>query len=135
MATDIYITSIDRDRIHKLIEKSPAGNQPPNDLVKKLRGELSRAIIVDSRQVPHDVITLNSKALLELNDEDIEVSLVYPEDADISSMKLSVFSPIGTAILGHKEGNTVEWEVPSGTSKIRIKRIIYQPEAAGDYHL
>ncbi|ACV63879.1 GreA/GreB family elongation factor [Desulfofarcimen acetoxidans DSM 771] len=135
MSTDIYITNIDRERIKKILDKMPEGNQASDKSVKKLENELYRAIIVDSQQVPRDVITMNSKALLQLNDEDIEVSLVYPEDADLGAMKLSIFSPIGTAILGYKEGNTIEWEVPSGTSKIHIKKILYQPEAAGDYHL
>lgn len=135
MSTDIYITNIDRDRIKKILDKMSESNQSPDESVKKLGGELGRAIIVDSQQVPREVITMNSKALLQLNDEDIEVSLVYPEDADLSAMKLSIFSPIGTAILGYKEGSTVEWEVPSGISEIRIKKILYQPEAAGDYDL
>ena len=135
MSTDIYITNIDRDRIKKILEKMSENSQAPDKSVDKLEGELSRAVVVDSQQVPRDVITMNSKALLQLNDENIEVSLVYPDDADLSAMKLSIFSPIGTAILGYKEGNTVDWEVPSGTSKIHIKKILYQPEAAGDYDL
>lgn len=135
MSSDIYITNIDRDRIKKILDKMFESKQPPDESVKKLGGELSRAVVVDSQQVPRDVITMNSKALLQLNDENIEVSLVYPDDADLSAMKLSIFSPIGTAILGYKEGNTVEWQVPSGTSKIHIKKILYQPEAAGDYDL
>jgi regulator of nucleoside diphosphate kinase len=44
-------------------------------------------------------------------------------------------SPIGTAILGYKEGDRITWEIPSGTIEIFIKKIIYQPEAAGGYHL
>lgn len=135
MSTDIYITNIDRDRIKNILEKMSKNSQAPDKSVDKLEGELSRAVVVDSQQVPRDVITMNSKALLQLNDENIEVSLVYPDDADLSAMKLSIFSPIGTAILGYKEGNTVDWEVPSGTSKIHIKKILYQPEAAGDYDL
>lgn len=135
MSTDIFITNIDRDRIAKILEKMSESNQSPDEALNKLVSELRRANVVDSQQISPDVITMNSRALLQLDDEDIEVSLVYPEDADIRSMKLSIFSPIGTAILGYKEGNTVQWEVPSGTSKIHIKKILYQPEAAGDYHL
>lgn len=130
MSTDIYVTNIDRERIRKILDKMSEG-KPLDQSAKKLERELSRAIIVEPEQVPPDVITMNSTALLQLNDEDIEVSLVYPEDADLSAMKLSIFSPIGTAILGYKEGNTIEWEVPSGISKIHIKKILYQPEAAG----
>ncbi len=135
MSTDIYITNLDRERIKKILDELSERNQSSVKSVKKLEDELNRALIVDPRQVPQDVITMNSKALLQLNDEDIEVSLVYPKDADLGTMKLSIFSPIGTAILGYKEGDTIEWEVPAGTSKIHIKKILYQPEAAGDYHL
>jgi regulator of nucleoside diphosphate kinase len=44
-------------------------------------------------------------------------------------------SPIGTAIIGYGEGDNIEWEVPNGRTEILIKKILYQPEAAGDYHL
>lgn len=135
MSTEIFVTNIDRERIKKLLEKMPEGDKTIHKSVKKLEKELDRATIVEPQSVPRDVITMNSKALLRLNDEDVEVSLVYPEDTDLGEMKLSIFSPIGTAILGYKEGNTIEWEVPSGTSEISIKKILYQPEAAGDYSL
>lgn len=135
MTSNICITSVDKERLKSILSKMSEGNQPLDKSAKKLQYEINRALIVDSRQIPRDVITMNTKALLELNGEDIEVSLAYPDDADLGSMKLSVFSPIGTAILGYREGSTIEWEVPSGTTKIHIKKILYQPEAAGDYHL
>ncbi|MEA4921289.1 MAG: GreA/GreB family elongation factor [Clostridiaceae bacterium] len=135
MPTDIFVTNTDKERIKKLMEKMLKGNHQPDASIKKLEGEIKRAVVVDSNQIPGDVITMNTRVLLHLNDEDMEVSLTYPEDAHLADMKLSVFSPIGTAILGYKEGNIIEWDVPVGTSKIHIKKIIYQPEAAGDYHL
>jgi regulator of nucleoside diphosphate kinase len=135
MPAEICITAADRDRIKKLLGKMFEGGQKADRSVKKLEAELGRASVVDARQIPRDVVTMNSTALLHLDGEDVEVSLVYPEDADLGAMKLSVFSPIGTAILGYREGSTVEWEVPEGTSTIHIKKILYQPEAAGDYHL
>jgi len=135
MSSDIYVTNTDRERIRKILDKMSRGNQTPDQSVKNLERELDRAIVVEPQRIPREVVTMNSKALLRLNDKDIEVSLVYPEDADLGAMKLSIFSPIGTAILGCKEGSTIEWEIPSGTSKIQIKKILYQPEAAGHYHI
>jgi regulator of nucleoside diphosphate kinase len=135
MQTDICITKTDRDRIKKILEGMYKDCNTLDKSVQKLDNELNRALVVDPTKVPRDVITMNSRVLLHLNGEDLEVSLVYPEEADLSAMKLSIFSPIGTAILGYKEGNTIEWEVPSGTSSIHIKKILYQPEASGDYHL
>lgn len=55
---------------------------------------------------------MNSKALIRLNDENAEVSLVYPEDADLDKMKLSVLYPVETAIIGYGEGSSVVWKVP-----------------------
>ncbi|MPN08809.1 Regulator of nucleoside diphosphate kinase [bioreactor metagenome] len=78
---------------------------------------------------------MNSRVLMNLNGKDMEVSLVYPCDADWGENRLSVLSPVGTAILGYSEGDDIEWKVPSGTARITIKKLLYQPEARGDYHL
>ena len=82
-----------------------------------------------------NVVTMNSKALLQVDDEELEVALVYPEDADDSAGKLSVCSGLGTAILGFKEGDAFNWRIPHRTCHIRIEKVLYQPEAAGDFHL
>lgn len=133
--SDIYITNIDKNRIEKVLMNTSGTLRVSDQSVKRLQSELHRAIIVDPKQISGDIITMNSKALLRLDEEEMEVSLVYPQDADLNAMRLSIFSPIGTAILGYKEGHTVEWDVPSGTSKIHIKKVLYQPEAAGAYDL
>ncbi len=131
MANDIYITSTDREKIKETIDKIYESNQTPDKCVLKLEDELNRALLIDSKNIPQDIITMNSRVMLQLDSEEVEVSLVYPEDADLAEMKLSIFSPIGTAILGYREGNIIDWEVPSGISKIHIKKVLYQPEAAG----
>lgn len=139
---EIRITKIDKERIKKLLDKKVQTDLPmvqnkiPRDnYVKKLEDELQRAVIVDSGHISPDVVTMNSRAVLQLDGEDVEVSLVYPDDANLSETNVSILSPIGTAILGYREGNIIEWEVPSGISEIHIKKILYQPEAAGDFHL
>jgi regulator of nucleoside diphosphate kinase len=43
-------------------------------------------------------------------------------------------APIGTAVLGYRLGDTIEWKVPAGLKKFKVEEIVYQPEAAGDYH-
>ena len=67
--------------------------------------------------------------------KELEVALVYPEDADDRAGKLSVCSGIGTAILGYREGDAFDWRIPNRTCHIRIEKVLYQPEAAGDFHL
>ncbi|UCU97971.1 bifunctional GNAT family N-acetyltransferase/nucleoside diphosphate kinase regulator [Acidovorax radicis] len=127
--SDIYITEIDKARLKNLVEVE----QGPT--VFELEHEIERAIVVDPWNVADDVVTMNSKALLHVDDEEREVALVYPEDADERAGKLSVFSDIGTAILGYRAGDAFSWRMPSRTCHIRIGKVLYQPEAAGHYHL
>ena len=54
---------------------------------------------------------MNSHALLHLDDEDVEVALVYPDDADDSAGRLSASAGIGTAILGYREGDVFNWRL------------------------
>ena len=125
----IYITEIDKARLRSLLDLEQSSD------IFELEHEIERAIVVDPRIVAEDVVTMNSKALLQVNDEDVEVTLVYPEDADDSAGKLSVFSGIGTAILGYKEGVAFNWRTPNRTCYIRVRKVLYQPEAVGDFHL
>ena len=128
-ATHIHITEIDKARLRNMLAfEEPSG-------IFELEHEIERAIVVDPLAVARDVVTMNSKAVVQLDDEAMEVALVYPEDADDSAGKLSVFSDMGTAILGYKEGDTFAWRLRNRTRHIRIEKVLYQPEAAGDFHL
>jgi regulator of nucleoside diphosphate kinase len=100
--------------------------------IEELEAELNRAIIVDADKIPPDVVTMNSKVYLRDMDtgKDEFYQLVYPEDADIEQNKISILAPIGTAILGYKVGDVIEWKVPAGLRRLKIKKILYQPEAA-----
>jgi len=135
VAARIYVTEADVERLEKNLESVLNSGEVPEKIILDLEHEISRATIVDSKQISSDIITMNSRVLLHLDGDEKEVSLVYPQDADPGSDKLSVFSPIGTAILGYSEGSIIEWEVSSGVVEIQIKKILYQPEAAGDYHM
>ena len=125
----IRITALDQARLRNLIAIEPASS------VFELEHEIERALVVDPRHVPHDVVTMNSRALLQLDDAEVEVALVYPEEADERAGKLSVSTSIGTAILGCRQGDALDWRIGGRTSRIRIASVLYQPEAAGDFHL
>lgn len=133
----IFITEFDKQRLNELIEVAEDfGKQSRKDL-KDLIGELSRAKVVPSKAVPPDVVTMNSKVVLRDADtsEEMTYTLVFPHEADVDAGAISVLAPVGTAILGYRQGDVVEWRVPAGMRRIRIEKILYQPEAAGDYHL
>jgi regulator of nucleoside diphosphate kinase len=135
LTAQVVITELDQARLTKLVQDETHHGAVPESSLKELEGELARAKIVNSFKVPPEVITMNSRVSLRLGEEEMEVSLVYPPEADWSSNRLSILSPIGTAILGYREGDSIRWKVPSGVTEIQIRKVIYQPEAAGDYHL
>jgi regulator of nucleoside diphosphate kinase len=80
---------------------------------------------------------MNSQVRVKDMDSKTEMvfTLVFPAEADYEQGRLSVLAPVGTALLGYRAGEIVEWKVPGGVRKLRIEQILYQPEAAGDYDL
>ena len=105
--------------------------------LEKLEGELNRSKVVKSKEIPTDVITMNSKVRLKDLDtrEEMIYWLVFPDDANPDQNKISILAPIGTALIGYRVGDVIEWKVPVGLRKLKVLEVLYQPEAAGDYHL
>lgn len=135
MSRKIYITESDKDKLLKLIIKAQYEESKNNINLKELEAEINRAEVTSVGNLPEDVITMNTKVILLIDDEEEELTLVYPSEADMLENKVSVLSPIGTAILGYSEGSIIEWKVPNGTSKIEVKKVLFQPEALGLYGL
>ncbi|NLO97556.1 MAG: nucleoside diphosphate kinase regulator [Peptococcaceae bacterium] len=135
MSRKIYITETDKHKLLKIIDKTKYDQPKNKEILNELEKEINRAVVIAPDQLPGDVISMNSKVLLAFGDEEEEYTLVYPEDADISQNRISVLSPIGTAILGYSEGSVIEWKVPDGIVKITVKKILFQPEASGRYDL
>ncbi len=133
----IYITEFDKQRLTELLNELRRTGYADRGALRNLEGELERATLVTPQAVPPDVITMNSKVqLYDLTfEEEMTVTLVFPEDAAPVASKVSVLAPIGMAMLGYRVGDIFEWEVPEGVSRLKVLKILYQPEAAGDYHL
>lgn len=133
----IYVTEPDYQRLCGLIQITRERNGEDREYLNKLEAELDRAEIVDPKDVPADVITMHSKVRLKdlVSYEENTYSLVFPTEANFSEGKISVLAPIGTAILGYKRGDTIEWPVPSGVRRLKVDEVLYQPEAAGNYEL
>ena len=131
----IYVTDFDMTRLRQLLEGTKAWNQKDRAYMEHLEIELDRAVVVSSKDVPPDVVTMNSQ--LQVKDlasgEKMTFRLVFPSDADFERGKVSILAPIGTALIGYRAGDTVHWHVPSGIRRLRIEEVLYQPEAAGDY--
>jgi regulator of nucleoside diphosphate kinase len=134
----IYINEVDLARLRKLIDLArETGNDANRMYLDRLEGELERAEVVNPIDIPKDVVTMRSTVRLKDldNGKEMVYSLVFPNEADVDEGKISVLAPVGTAMIGYRVGDLIEWEVPSGLRRLKVEEIIYQPEASGDYHL
>ncbi len=106
--------------------------------LNSLADELDRAEVVPPERIAGNVVTMNSRVVFrdEETGESREVSLVYPNDSDPDHGRISIFAPVGTALLGLSMGQTIDWPLPQGRLKrYRVVEVLYQPEAAGHLHL
>ncbi|MCP2043342.1 nucleoside diphosphate kinase regulator [Pontibacter sp. HSC-36F09] len=131
----IYLTEKDFQRLHSLVQAQRAISGAHT--VEALSQELKQAKVVASEEIPENVVTMNSLVkLTELKSgAQMELTVVYPKDADLSKFKISVLAPVGSAILGCKVGDKVERPGPKGTIVYEIMEVLYQPEAAGNLNL
>ena len=129
----ITISSLDAVRLEKMLD-SLDGTQIPNK--DDLRAELDRANILEPQEMPQDVVTMNSTVIFKLESVGTEfaLTLVYPSDIDQGTGKISVLAPVGSALLGLREGDAISWAKPGGGFlKVHILKIVYQPERSGDF--
>lgn len=128
----IYITSRDKRLLEKMVAEADALRSALRTELQALAKELRRAVVVDPRDVPGDVITMNSRAeMLDLGTgETVTFTLVFPSQANIDEEKISVLAPIGAGMLGYRVGDEFEWQVPDSVRRMRVTQIHYQPEAA-----
>jgi regulator of nucleoside diphosphate kinase len=133
---EIYVTALDVERLRKLLEGVRLWSSRDREHLEALEGELDRAHVVAPQEIPGDIVTMNSAVLVRDLDTDAEMALtlVFPSDTGLELGKISILAPVGTALLGYRVGDTIEWKVPGRVRRLRIERMLYQPEAAGDFH-
>jgi len=132
----LLLSRLDVERIEELLEQPQFRGLDSG----ALRGELERAEVAEPAAMPGDVITMNSVARVRVDDAELgsherELALVYPRDADGSAHKVSILAPVGSALLGLRTGDSIDWPMPGGrTARLEVLAIRYQPEAAGELH-
>jgi len=131
----IVITKTDQMRLLHLLDNPVLIRE--KSAMRDLVTELNRARIVPPREIPPDIVTMRSRVRIKdrTTDEESVLTLVFPNEANLDDGKISILAPVGVALLGYRVGDIVEWNVPAGPRSIEILEIMYQPEAAGDYHL
>jgi regulator of nucleoside diphosphate kinase len=130
------MTEFDLRRLDALFERIRNQVRPPPTL-SLLEREVAQAVVVTSEKVPPTVVTMNSKVeVLDLETEERRfLTLVFPSMAGIEAGRVSVLAPLGTALIGSREGACVAWQTPRGPRQLQVERVVYQPEAAGRFDL
>jgi regulator of nucleoside diphosphate kinase len=132
----IRVTASDYERLRSVIDASSTTRD--RDAVDALSEELDRAEVVPPERIGADTVTMNSEVVFqdESTGDTREATLVYPKEGDPERGRISVLAPIGSALLGLAVGQTIDWPLPGGKRKrLRVQRIVYQPEQAGHWHL
>lgn len=126
---------ISRDDLHRLrpLLRSPAIQAIERESLHDLFDELDRAMIVRHEHLPSDVVALGSRALVRdlVAGEEAHYTLVLPSEANVSLGRISVLAPLGTALLGSRVGDEIEWHTPGGLRRLSI-RTVRHAARAGD---
>jgi len=126
----IVVTDLDARRLRELLARQSETSNLDQVHLQQLQSELERARVLLREKTPTDVVTMHSEVrVLDLESGDrSDYALVFPRQADVSAKRISVIAPLGTALLGFREGDTVEWMMPGGIRRLRIERV-HQPVA------
>lgn len=129
----IIINDLDAERLDKLLEQAAYADNP---IGEALNEELDRAEILTPQEMPADVVTMNStvRFLDLISNEEYTRTLVYPASLKDSTEQLSVMAPIGAALLGLRVGDEISWALNGVKTRVKVLEMVYQPEAAGEYH-
>ncbi len=128
----IVISSIDLHRLEKLLDDLPPGAFPGRD---ELEAELARGKLVEPADMPENVVSMNSTVRFSVDDHSYTKTLVYPPSLQDSDEQISVMAPVGSALLGMREGNSIDWPRPGGgRMQVKVEEIVFQPEREGELH-
>lgn len=127
---DRIFSELDRVRIERLATRLPTPDGLPHTV---LEGFDEGDFLMPS-DIPADVVTVNSRVRVsDQNGDTREITVCYPDEADAPRGFLSVLSPVGGLLLGHRVGASISWEIGGGAmASLRIDELLFQPEANGD---
>lgn len=137
MKNTLYVTESDFIRIRNILVGMKQFSQRDTINAKKLHQALLDAVILPAGEIPGTVVTMNSRVTVRdpITGECSEFTLVFPEKSDYRRGCISVLAPLGSALIGSRVGDIVQWEVPRGERRLEIQEIRYQPEASGDLNI
>lgn len=121
----IVVTESDERKLRGLLSRQTKESLRDQTHLLELHSELERALILPADELPAGVITMHSQVrVLDLERRRrSDYTLVFPLESDVSARRISVLAPLGTALLGFREGDDVEWMMPGGMRRLRVERV------------
>jgi regulator of nucleoside diphosphate kinase len=125
----LIVTHMDYHNIMSLLENP--GYMTTDEMrenAKRLKTDLMAAEKVNDDEIPYEYVKMHTVFELKSDGEPNgrTITLVYPEEADIEKNMVSILSPVGSAVIGYRLGDTVKWKVPAGESFLKISKILLQ---------
>ncbi len=126
----IIVSDTDIERLNHLVRDLRNSRFRDQAQVELLEQTLENAEVTSSARFPRNAIRMNSRfRVLDLGTRKKQIyTLVYPDEADVSSGSISVLAPVGIGLLGRRRGDTLEVDVPGRIRRLRIERVLYPPD-------
>ena len=130
----IVLTEEDMARLRALVRHGHMTARRDQDHLAGLEQELDRAEVVAAADIADDVVTMHSTVCVRDLDRNARLvyTILFPVEADIDKQRISVLAPIGTALIGYRAGDVVEWATPGGRKRLQFEQVVFQPEAAAE---
>ena len=128
----ILVTRPDLTRLRLLLESPRLRRRWDEIHLLALAEELEDADVVEPERIPADAVTMHSRVRVRdlASGDEVTYTLAYPSEADATAGRLSVLAPIGSALLGCREGDVIERPVPRGVRVLKVVKVLHQAEAA-----
>lgn len=110
-------------QIQELINHIEPSESLMNSCITRLKQELSLAVVKPENEMPMNVIRINSTVDIETPFGIMKAQLVLPKNSNSAQKKISLLTPMGSALLGYAEGDALMWLFPNGEQKIRILKV------------
>lgn len=120
----LIVSSKERDLIMSWITGFSAADVAVQKSLDQLFQELRNAEVREEKDLPKDVVRVNSVVTFQSPTARKEnLQLVMPKEADLKANKLSVFTIMGSALIGYREGDQIKWRLPKGEETIHLEKV------------
>ena len=127
----LLITDADAQQLRMLLSNTEFSGERDRIQWEAREEEIEKAKVVPPEQMPNDVVTMRSRVrIVDMRTgEQLVYQIVYPHEANYAEKKISILAPIGMALLGYRAGTEIEWQVPSGSRRLRIEAVEQDAES------